>query len=111
METSDSGKPQRISAEERTRLVSLFRKSGLTQVEFARQNGIKIHTLHQWLYRSTAKRRPKTTFRELAMPSIRVPGGWVAEVVLDSGMTLRVDTDAKPELISFLIEKLRRGSC
>ena len=45
------------------------------------------------------------------MPSIRVPGGWVAEVVLDSGMTLRVDTDAKPELISFLIEKLRRGSC
>jgi hypothetical protein len=111
METSDSPKPQRISAEERSRLVSLFRKSGLTQVEFARQNGIKIHTLHQWLYRSAAKRRPKITFCEVAVPSISVPGGWVAEVVLDSGMTLRVDADAKPELISFLIGKLRRGSC
>lgn len=111
MEISDPVKPQRISAEERTRLVSLFRKSGLTQVEFARQNGIKIHTLHQWLYRRRARRRPRVTLREVHLPSIPAPGGWAAEVMVNSGITLRVGVCARPELISFLIEKLRLGSC
>jgi transposase-like protein len=46
--TLTSGR-RRMSAEERSRLVSLFRGSGLTQAEFAGQQGIRLSTLHHWL--------------------------------------------------------------
>ena len=111
MDISKAPKRLRISAEERFRLVSLFRQSGLTHGEFAQQQGIKIHTLHQWLYRSAAKRRRKAAFQEVSLPAFASAPGWAAEVVLDSGMTLRVGTSAKPDLICVLIEKLRRSSC
>ena len=101
MEISKTRKRLRISAEERIRLISLFRQSGLTQAEFARQ----------WLYRSAAKRRGKAAFQEVSLPGFAAAPSWAAEVVWDWGMTLRVGTSARPDLISVLIEKLGRSSC
>ena len=111
MENSDAVGPQRTSAQERWHVVQSFRRSGLTQANFAKQNGLSVHTLRLWLYRPGSKRRPKITFRELKMPSIPVPGNWAAEIVLDSGMTLRVGACAQPELISFLLKNLRHPQC
>ena len=111
MENSDAVGPQRTSAQERWHVIQSFRRSGLTQANFAKQNGLSVHTLRLWLYGPGSKRRPKITFREVKMPSIPVPGNWAAEVVLDSGMTLRVGASAQPELISFLLNNLRHPQC
>lgn len=115
MENSDSPPPTRIPPKERDRLVALFRKSGLRQVEFAKQNGIKIHTLHRWLYHPANKRRRplrgRAAFQEVGMLPNAAPMGWAAEVTLNCGVTLRVAPGAKPELVSFLIETLGRSAC
>ena len=110
MDNLTSAKGQRVSAEERSRFISFFRQSGLTQAEFARQQGINVQSLRQWLYRAGGQKRVKPTFQELPVGALLSPG-WAAEVVLLSGMTLRLGPWAKPELISFLLQNLGPFSC
>ena len=63
--TSNSVRKQRrphFTDEEREGWISRFRSSGLSQVRFAEQNGLKLKTLQRWLYRRGAhaamKRKP-----------------------------------------------------
>jgi transposase-like protein len=106
--TSTSGR-RRCSAEERSRLVSLFRGSGLTQAEFARQQGIRLSTLHHWLYRSEAKMK-RAGFQEVAVTSLLSPP-WVAELSLNPGLTLRLSAAAKADWIGTVGNALRQGPC
>lgn len=47
-------------------LISEFKRSGLTQQEFARQRGLKLTTFHYWLYRRARPMAPKLV--EVEMP-------------------------------------------
>jgi hypothetical protein len=59
--STKQGRPH-FTAEERESWVSRFRSSGLSQVRFVEQNGLKLKTLQRWLYRRGAqaamKRKP-----------------------------------------------------
>jgi hypothetical protein len=50
METPAKQIHHQYTAEERTQWVSRFRSSGLTQVQFGQENGLKQKTLQRWLY-------------------------------------------------------------
>jgi transposase-like protein len=112
MDTEPSPGRPRVSAEERSRLVSLYRASGLTQAEFARRQGLKLATLQQWIYRSGSKKKKKipARFREFPASAI-LAQPWLAEVALDSGMTLRISAAAQPDWISAVISALRSKPC
>lgn len=52
METENelTGRPRRrFSAEEKRRVVGLYRESGLTRVEFCRREGVSLFNLQRWL--------------------------------------------------------------
>jgi transposase-like protein len=40
---------RRFSAEEKARVVGLYRESGLTRVEFCRREGVSLFNLQRWL--------------------------------------------------------------
>ena len=40
---------RRFSAEEKARVVTLYRESGLTRVEFCRREGVSLFSLQRWL--------------------------------------------------------------
>jgi transposase-like protein len=107
--TSTSGR-RRLSAEERSRLISLYRGSGLTQSEFARQEGLKLSTLRQWLYRSAVKKKTRTRFQEVPVTSLLSPP-WVAELSLNPGLTLRLSAAAEADWIGTVVSALRPGPC
>jgi transposase-like protein len=110
MDSTETSRRQRVSAEERSRLVSVFRKSGLTQAEFAQQQGLKLSTLHQWLYRSAANKKIRKHFQEIPVSSLLSPV-WAAEVALDSGLTLRLSSSARADWIGSVVGALRQSSC
>jgi hypothetical protein len=56
METPAKQIHHQYTAEERTQWVSRFRSSGLTQVQFAQENGLKQKTLQRWLYGRKSRR-------------------------------------------------------
>lgn len=107
--TTTSGR-RRVSAEERSRLVSLFRASGLTQAQFAEQQGIKLSTLHLWLYRGARRKNKPPRFCEVPVSSL-VSTAWAAELVLGSGMTLRLSAAAKADWICTVVSALRQSPC
>ena len=105
---TSTSRRRRISAEERSRLVSLFRGSGLTQLKFAQQQGIKLCTLQRWLYGSGGKKNAKARFQEVPVTSLLSPP-WVAELSLNGGLTLRLSAGAKADWICTVVNAL--GSC
>jgi hypothetical protein len=49
-ENEKTGRPRRrFSAEEKTRVVELYKESGLTRVEFCRREGVSLFNLQRWL--------------------------------------------------------------
>ncbi len=62
-------------------IADMWRKSGMTQEEFARENNLSVHRLRYWLYKRKDASRVGETFIELGMPSfgqgfvIRYPNG------------------------------------
>ena len=88
-------------------LMALYRQSGLTQRAFARQHGIKLGTLQQWLCRlktQPASARPR--FQELIVPLSS--SKWAAEIRLSQEITIQLDTQATEQLITQLLGNLRR---
>lgn len=112
MDSQPSFGRQRVSAGERTRLVSLYRGSGLTQAEFARQQGVNLFTLRQWVRRSEAKAQKKipARFHELPVGSL-LSSHWLAEISLECGLTLRVGAAAQPEWVGAVVNALRHRPC
>lgn len=103
---------RRASAAERSRLLSLYRSSRLTQAGFASQHGINVHTLRQWLYRGGAAqggvKEPEPSparLQEVSLCSF-LPSPWAAEVALPSGASVRFHASASPELVRELFAQL-----
>ena len=106
MDSQPSSRRQRVSAEERNRILDLFRKSSLTRAAFAEQQGIKLTTFQQWIYKSSRRPRGAKKFQEVPLHSI-LSSGWAAELVLNSGITLRLNPSADPQWIGSLLPALQ----
>ena len=103
---------RRASAQERSRVVGLYRASGLTQGQFATQHGIKLSTLRQWLYRPDSKMKGNipARFQEFAAGPV-ISAAWMAEIALDCGITLRLGAAANPDWVSSVVSALRQRPC
>ncbi len=101
----------RYTAAERGEFVSLYRKSGLTQSEFARQHQLKICTFHQWIHRANALNAPacKPLFHEVLLAPTPPTAVWAAEIVVGNEFTLRLGSPLSPQLITRVIDRLRRS--
>jgi hypothetical protein len=93
----------RYSAVERARLLTLYRQSGLTQRDFAKQQGLKLTALRQWLYRPGKQAaEAKPLFQELlvAPPT----PGWAAEMTLGKAVTVRLSQEAAAMFFNQLLQ-------
>ena len=94
----------RYNAAERARLLTLYRQSGLTQRDFAKQQGLKLTALRQWLYRPGKQgAEAKPLFQELivAPPT----AGWAAEMTLGKAVTVRLSQAAVAAFFNQLLER------
>ena len=94
------------------KVLRAFADSGLSRVEFAPQHGIHEQRHYQWQRRLSvtivAPAAP-AAFRELARPAaIAEEQPSPFEVVLPSGMTLRIPTRFESAALSQLLQVLRR---
>ncbi len=110
MDSKTSPRSRRVSTEERTRIVDLFEKSGLTKAVFAQQQGVKLATFQQWLYKLRPRQPRRKSFQEVPLNSL-MGSTWAAELVLESGITLRLSIAAHPQWISSVLPLLRHASC
>jgi hypothetical protein len=105
----------RASSAERSRLVALYRSSLLTQMEFASEHDINVHTLRKWLRQDDASSRNQSRqanfdgarLREISLGSL-FPAQWAAEVSLPSGASIRLHSSASGELVSHILTQLSR---
>lgn len=79
----------RSSASERAQWAQRFLQSGLSQREFALQQGLRLCTLQRWVAQHPA---PAPSFAEVKLPALAGParGDWAAELVRPDGSTLRL---------------------
>jgi transposase-like protein len=106
MKHFSAGSRRRFTADERAKFVALYRQSDLTQSAFARQHGIKLGTLQQWL--SRLKTQPPSLrpgFQELIVPL--TSSAWAAEIRLSPEMTIQLGLEATGQLITQLLGSLR----
>jgi len=100
---------RQYSARERERWVELCRKSKLTQAQFAREHGLKLSALRQWLYRSNRRTpAPRPVFEEVLFSSPLLGPTWIAELAAGEDLTLRFGAQSSPEFIARVIQQLRR---
>jgi transposase-like protein len=100
------------SVEQRQKLLADFQTSDLTVTEFARQNGLSRPLLSVWLRRYVRQPRngPGPTEPSSALPLQEVrlnqvlgQPAWAAEVVLASGLTVRLDAPGRDHLLAHLL--------
>lgn len=100
---------RQCNARERARWVELCRKSELTQAQFAREHGLKLSALRQWLHRSHRRASaPGPVFEEVLCSSPLLGPTWIAELAAGADITLRFGAPSSPEFIGRVIQQLRR---
>lgn len=103
-----------VSQAERARWVERYRASGLGLQRFADEHGLKPGRLHYWVYApGLASPRETVTpvFQELRLSgNLAGSSGWAAELLLPSGLTVRLRDGAASEWVGALVQALG-GSC
>jgi hypothetical protein len=101
---------------ERARWAARFRRSGLSQSAFAKRHDLNLFTLRKWLEgqrpapslkKKTFPRRkiPALALREISLGSV-LGAKWAAEIILPSGVTVRLGAEAAPWLAQTLLRSL-----
>ena len=100
------GRIGRTRPSDRVRWLVLFRKSGLTQREFARTHGFSVASLQNWMRweRRDAGLVPFQEIRIHPEPAFSSPG-WDAEVGLSSGVSIRMRGELAREVVAELIRR------
>ena len=107
--TKPTRQRRRYTAEEKKQFVALYRESGLTQVEFARQHEIKVCTLHQWLCRrKQPTKSPSSVFKELLLSPPINTSTWSTEILLSDELTIRFGASVSVTIMAELVNTLRR---
>jgi hypothetical protein len=97
---------------ERARWIQKDRTSGLSLKEFAGRHRLSPGQLHYWVYGST--RRNQTAVSVPVFQEVRLSGpaatsrGWIAEVGLPDGTTVRLVQGADLDWTRALVECLRQ---
>jgi transposase-like protein len=86
-------------AARRAELVAGYRESGLTMEQYARQEGIKRHTLAKWVYlQDRGARSGGVRFAEVKLPVVT---RWAFELTLPNGWVVRAaDAGALAQLLN-----------
>ena len=102
----------RASQQEKVEWAERYYQSGLTQKQFALQQGIADSTLQRWV---AENRRPGQAvaiqraagllpaFAELKLPVSPTPPDWAAELCRPNGVVLRVAADLPAALLEQLL--------
>jgi transposase-like protein len=107
----------RFTVEQRQQLLEDFQQSGLGVTEFARQKGLSRVLLSVWLRRYV--RQPLATvpttelpatvpLREVCLGQVLGQPSWAAELVLPSGVAVRLDANGLAQLVPELQRRLRQ---
>lgn len=97
------------------RIAEQFEQSGLTQKQFAQQQGLPLSTVQSWIYR-----RRRQTSRSQAQPvrwlPVEVSPASVAdrgelEVITARGVRLRVPAGTDVDYVAGLVAALGRAAC
>ena len=111
---NDQGGNGAVSRAERVRWVKRYRASGLGLPRFAAEHGLKPGRRHSWVYApGLASPRETVTpvFQELRLSgNMAGSSGWAAELLLPSGLMVRLREGAAPEWVGALVQALG-GSC
>lgn len=107
--TKPTRQRRRYTAEEKKQFLALYCKSGLTQVEFAREHDLKVCTFQQWLpLRKSPTKSPGPLFKELVLsPQINTPA-WSTEILLSDELTIRFGANVSVTFMAELVNTLRR---
>jgi hypothetical protein len=97
------------------RIAEQFEQSGLTQKQFAQQQGLTLSTVQSWIYRRRrqASRSPVPPVRLLPVEvsSTPVPDMRGLEIVTPRGVRLRVPAGTDVDYVAGLVAALGRAAC
>lgn len=97
---------RRFTPAQRQRVLTRWRKSSLSQREFAVREGIGLSTFQNWLRHPKAGRKPSLAFpfQELLLPTGAAP--WSLEIISPTRWTLRLASRPPTELLQELLHVL-----
>jgi lambda repressor-like predicted transcriptional regulator len=101
---------KRASAQEREKILSAYRKSGLTQEKFAAQAGLSLSCLSNWLRRAKAQTHSSpASFLEVSLPAAAAPNRLAPgyRVELPGGIRLELPAGFTPAEAAELCRILR----
>jgi transposase-like protein len=105
---------RRHTPRQRAKLLTQYRRSGLSQREFVQRHGLGLSTLTKWLReerqpdRQLPGRNGADLFQEVKLQPQFGAAGWAAEVVLADGAVLRLGAHADVAWATALFQALRR---
>src|SRR5258708_2204009 len=108
---------QHFSPAEISRVLTLYRRSGLGVAQFAQEHGIRPGRLHYWIYEKGRAKAGKPTqalvgkavFQELKVATM-LPAfeSWAADVRMPGGVAARFSQEAAAARIGWVVQALRR---
>jgi len=105
---------RRRTPQQRTELLTQYRRSGLSQRDFVKSHGLGLSTLTKWLGEERLSgvqpdgRNGAVPFQEVNLrPPFSSPG-WAAEVALTDGAVLRLNVQTDPAWVAELLPALRQ---
>ena len=113
---SNNARRRRATVRERASWVNAWERSGQSQVDFARDHGLRVSTLRRWVRTGASGDRcvpDAVTLQEVDLASILGPaararaGDWEVQIALPGGVTLFVGREAPATRVRELVEALR----
>ncbi len=93
---------------EREKILQAYRRSQLTQRDFAAHVGIGLSTLHAWLRKAAgSSTRPATAFIEVPNLLAQGPRVPMYRLHLSDGVEVEVSAGFRPEELASLLQLLR----
>ena len=97
-----------LTAGQRQSVLDAYRRSRLSQREFAAAAGIGVSTLQLWLRKAAAQPGPQPgAFVQVPNLLAPAPGPAVYRLHLPGGIDLEIDSGFRPEELASLLQLLR----
>lgn len=97
----------RLTQAQREAILTAYRRSQLTQREFASQAGISVSGLQLWLRKAAARPSTQTAFVQVPNLLAQTPGPAVYRLHLPGAIDLEVGSGFRPEELASLLQVVR----
>jgi transposase len=97
---------RRFSAEEKARMVELYKESGSTRVDFCRREGVSLFNLQRWLGKQ--KRSREARFVQVETAAIAEPGRY--RFGFGGGAWLEVETGFDEQEVRVLADIVKEAA-